>query len=104
MYLLSASINEILQNSDSAPCTLRKMYEAFKAHDKKYSMQYFCRKTGMSSKGHFSYMLSGKRPVSERYRQNLCDAFNLTDEQADRFLEILNESECPEDKKWPQAV
>ncbi|RYE38046.1 MAG: hypothetical protein EOP48_27715 [Sphingobacteriales bacterium] len=99
MYLLSAYVDEILQNSTSAPYVLRKFYEAFKAYDKKYSMQYFCLKTGMSSKGHFCLMMSGKRPISERYWQTLCEAFKLTDLQTEKFLELLNDSQPYWDRK-----
>ncbi|RYZ79052.1 MAG: hypothetical protein EOP04_28490 [Proteobacteria bacterium] len=89
MYLLSASVSLILQNSVSAPYMLRKLYEVFKSHDKKYSMQYFCRKIGIASKGNFSDILAGKRPIAEHYWAKLCCAFKLTEPQAETFFEVL---------------
>ncbi|RYZ89019.1 MAG: hypothetical protein EOP04_07945 [Proteobacteria bacterium] len=89
MYLLSASISHILENSDTAPNALRDMYEAFKAHNKKYSMQYFCRKIGISSKGYFSFMLNGKRPIAKHFWQKLCDAFKLSEPQSKSLMEIF---------------
>lgn len=83
------TIDEILGSSSDPAQTLRNLYQAFKTTHSRHSIQFFCHKIGINSRGHLSLMMSGSRPIKPKYWHSICDAFKLNEHQSKKFLEIL---------------
>ncbi len=92
MFPSSLTINLILNDNPTPSAALRSLYKAFKEVDRKYSIEFFCRKVGISSKGNFSFMMNGQRQVPERYYEKLCEAFKLDENQSEILMEIIKKN------------
>ena len=91
----------LLDNSNSASEAYANIYHYRKAFNKKMSLRYLCKKSGISSSGYLSDVFKGKRKLNEKYVDKLNEALQL-DPNFSSYLAIsvqIEKSKNPDAKE-----
>lgn len=91
--LIEQEVNRILVEAESSGMSLRQLYELYKKHTRKCSLEFICRRTGIPSKGYLAFVMSGERRLNAKYWPAVCAVFKLNDSQAE-ILQLLLERDA----------
>jgi hypothetical protein len=91
-----SEVNRILIEAKTAPDVLQGLYALRKTQHAKYSLAYFCRQTGIQSKGFLSDVIKGRKAASEAYWPKLAQAFGLEGPAAEALMLLLELQAGPE--------
>lgn len=97
-------INDVLLRAETAAAVLSELCRLYKTFSPKYSLEYLRRASGISSRGHLGDMVRGRRPVSERFADGLCRAFQLNEAQADVLRGLIRFSHAADGKEKDAAA
>lgn len=82
---------------------IKALYLSHKAARPKFSLEYICRKAGISSKGYLSDVIKGRRTIHPKYIKGILRAFSLSELEAE-YLKLLIQRDHENDTKTLQKM
>lgn len=76
-YELRQEIRKVLLESESSASSLRALYTLYKQRQRKVSLAFICRRSGIPSKGYLAFVMTGKRKLNVKYWNSICQTFKL---------------------------
>ena len=93
MLTMDYEITTILSINANSTNILRRLYEHTQVQVSKYSVEYFCHKIVVISKGHFILRKSSDEKHHRRYWASIAYIFQIIDEQVKSFFMKSKNSE-----------
>ncbi len=98
--LLDNEVNRILVEAEDSSISIRQLYELYRKQTSKYSLSFICKRSGIPSKGYFSFVMSGDRRLNSKYWTALLDVFKLNDDQAEVMYLLLERDAEPLKRRY----
>jgi hypothetical protein len=93
MMFIENEVNRILLEAKDSSISLRQLYELYRRHTRKFSLSFICRRSGIPSKGYFSFVMSGNRRLNSKYWPAITEVFKLNSDQAE-VMQLLLERDA----------
>ncbi len=77
-FSLDRDISQILLASPSSAASLRALYTLYKQRQRKVSLAFICRRSGIPSKGYLAFVMTGKRKLNIKYWNSVSETFKLS--------------------------